>query len=242
MNTRKLVIAVAILTAFGTVGCATVEPISPKAALQIAPEKVTATIPGWYIDPPESTQDALYVVGTALSRDLAMSVQKAQLDAETHLASKIAGEVSSLTKDYKSEANDTFTQSTEIISNKIAAEVKVIGGVIDKKLVVAEGGGFRTYVMMRYPIGSNNRLNQLHEAAKKPPTQQEQAQEELDMQVAAKREPVAVVQPVAAPTVVATNNTVVNVANQKSTDPVVDTSNPYLTVTVTPAADASEEN
>ena len=217
MKSNKLLI-VAIIATVASAGCSTMT--APTAPLQVAPEKVATKIPGWYMNPPESDQDFLYVVGTAVSRDLAMSVQKAQLDAETHLASKINGEVSSLTKDYKREAGDEFTQSTEIVSNKLAAEVKVIGGVIFKKDILAEGGGFRTYLVMKYPIGSNNKLQQLYDAKKAFTGSKEKAETELDRKVAAKREPVA----------------------RTSTIPTVDVTNPFLTVTMTPAADGAEEN
>lgn len=217
MNTYKTLIAAAVLGSL-MVGCASTVPHT--APLQVAPVKVMSNIPDWYINPPESDQDALYVVGTSISRDLAMSVQKAQLDAETHLASKIAGEVSSLTKDYKREVGDEYLQSTEIVTNKLTAEVKVIGGVVAKKEIIPEGGGFRTYVMMKYPIGSNNKLQQLYDAKKAFTGSKEKAEAELDRKVAEKREPHA-------------NATVT---------PVVDTSNPFVVVKVTPAADAAEEN
>jgi len=218
MKSNKLLIVSAILGALAVTGCSTMT--APTAPLQVAPEKVATKIPSWYMNPPESDQDFLYVVGTSISRDLAMSVQKAQLDAETHLASKIAGEVSSMTKDYKRDVGDEFTQSTEIVSNKLAAEVKVIGGVIFKKDIIPEGGGFRTYLVMKYPIGSNNKLLQLYEAKKSFTGSKDKAEAELDRKVAAKREPVA----------------------RTSTIPTVDVTNPFLTVTMTPAADGAEEN
>ena len=214
MNTKTLIVA-AMLAALAT-GCASTVPHT--APLQVAPSKVMSNIPSWFMEPPESDQDALYVVGTSISRDLAMSVQKAQLDAETHLASKIAGEVNSLTKDYKREVADEFMQSTEIVTNKITAEVKVIGGVIVKKEIIPEGGGFRTYVMMKYPIGSNNKLQQLYDAKKSFTGSKEKAEAELDRKVAERREP------------------------QATVTPVVDTSNPFVVVKVTPAADEGEEN
>ena len=213
--------------------CATAQapkgPIPPTAPLQVAPTTATAAIPGWYMNPPESDSDAIYVVGTSISRDMAMSVQKASLDAETHLANKIAGEISSMTKDYKREVGDEFTQSTEIVSNKLAAEVKIVGGVIAKKQITAEGGGFRTYVLMKYPLGGNNKLlQQYKEATRKPPTNQEKAEDELDQRVRERR-------PAAEPQAKAT---VLPVAAA----PTVDTSNPFVTVTVTAAADKAEEN
>jgi hypothetical protein len=107
---------------------------------------------------PESTPEAVWVGGTALSRDMSMSTHKAQLDAETHLANKIAGEINTLTKDYKRDVGDESVQQTEIIANKIATDVKVIGGQVVKRVIYPEGGGFRTYVLLKFPLGSANHL------------------------------------------------------------------------------------
>ena len=219
MNSYKSLITVAIVAMLAA-GCASTQT-SPNAPLQVAPEKAVSNIPGWYLNPPESTAEEVYVVGTSTSRDLAMSVQKAQLDAETHLANKIAGEINTLTKDYKREVGDEFTQSTEIVSNKIAADVKIIGGITLKKQVTPEGGGFRTYVLIRFPLGSNNRMLQNYQAKKSFTGSQEKAEAELERKTEARK---------------------VGPQAKVSTAPVVDTSNPYLVVTVTPAADQAEEN
>jgi hypothetical protein len=142
--------------------CASTPAPKAGATLSVAPTSVTQGIPSWFIEQPESTAEFVYVVGTAISRDISMSGHKAQLDAETHLANKIAGEINTLTKDFKRDLGDEFVQSTEIVSSKIATDVKVIGGVIVKKQVTPEGGGFRTYVLLKFPLGSNNQMLQNH--------------------------------------------------------------------------------
>ncbi len=219
MKSYQSLIAVAIAAAMLS-ACATTN--SPNAPIQVQPEKAVSNIPVWFISPPETTTEAIYVVGTAVSRDLSMSVQKASLDAETHLANKIAGEVSSMTKDYKREVGDEFTQSTEIVSNKIAAEVKIIGGVVEKKQITPEGGGFRTYVLIKYPLGSNNRLLQNHIAQKSFAGNKAAAEAELERKTVDRRSTDTDYRPASA-------------------QPVV---NDYgaIVVKVTEAADKAEEN
>ncbi len=142
--------------------CASAPDSKAGATLAVAPANVTSNTPEWFFDPPEPAAEFVYVVGTAISRDISMSGHKAQLDAETHLANRIAGEINTLTKDYKREVGDEFVQSTEIVANKIATDVKIIGGDIVKKQVTPEGGGFRTYVLLKFPLGTNSQMLQNH--------------------------------------------------------------------------------
>jgi hypothetical protein len=150
-------------------------PTPAPAAIPVAytaTQGVVSTIPEWYMNQPESTTEVIYVGGTAFSRDMSMSTHKAQLDAETHLANKIAGEINTLTKDYKRDLGDEFVQQSEIVANKIATDVKVIGGHVAKRVILSEGNGFRTYVLVKFPLGSANTLltnfinKNTHKAAK----------------------------------------------------------------------------
>lgn len=176
--------------------CATTQT-PPNTPLQVAPEKAVSNMPDWFVEPPESTTEAVYVVGTSLSRDLSMSVQKATMDAEGHLANKIAGEVSTMAKDYKRDVGDEYTQSTEVIAYKLAADVKVIGGKVTKKLIVPEGGGYRTYVMIMYPLGSANHMLQNYLAKKSFTGSKAATEAEFERKVSHKRqEPQASVMPV----------------------------------------------
>ena len=162
MRTYQTLITVAVIATL--TGCASNQAVvaTPTATAPLAapPANVAANIPAWFIMQPESTPEAVFVAGSAISRDLSMSGHKAQLDAETHLANKIAGEIRTMTKDYKRDAGDEFVQSTEIVSNKIAADVKIIGGIVVDRRIVAEGGGFRTYVLLKYPLGNSNHMLQ----------------------------------------------------------------------------------
>lgn len=161
--------------------------ISATAPLAVAPATVTPIIPAWYSKQPESTAEFVYVAGTAISRDLSMSNHKAQLDAETHLANKIAGEINTLTKDFKRDAGDEFVQSTEIVANKIATDVKVIGGVIIERQIFPEGGGYRTYVLLKFPLGNNNQMLQSYLNKKSFKASKGAAEKELDQLKADRR-------------------------------------------------------
>jgi len=178
MKFHKMLILYATITLVLS-ACASAPVPKAGAPLTVAPTTVTSNTPSWFLEPPEPTAEFVYVVGTAISRDISMSGHKAQLDAETHLANKIGGEINTLTKDYKREVGDEFVQSTEIVANKIATDVKVIGGDIVKKQVTPEGGGFRTYVVLKYPLGTNNQMLQNYLNKKSFKGSQEAAEREL---------------------------------------------------------------
>lgn len=178
----------------------------PKAGgpLAVAPTSVTSNTPAWFMEQPESTAEFVYVVGTAISRDISMSGHKAQIDAETHLANKIGGEINTLTKDYKRDVGEEFVQSTEIVANKIATDVKIIGGDIVKKQVTPEGGGFRTYVLLKFPLGNNNLILQNYVNRKNFKGSQENAERELRQRTEERRpvseNSISSPQPVVSPT------------------------------------------
>ena len=178
MNSCKSLISCATIGVLLS-ACASAPLPKAGAPLTVAPTSVTSSMPAWFIEQPQSTAETVYVVGTAISRDISMSGHKAQLDAETHLATQIAGEINTLTKDYKRDVGDEFVQSTEVVANKIATDVKVIGGVIVKKQVTPEGGGFRTYVLLKFPLGSNNPMLQNYINKKTFKGSQDAAEREL---------------------------------------------------------------
>ena len=192
-NYKHLITAIALSLSFGA--CTTksppvafAPPTPATAPLAAAPATVTPSIPAWYLKLPESTPEAIYLAGTALSRDMAMSNQKAQLDAETQLANKIAGEINTLTKDYKRDAGDEYVQSSEIVSKKIATDVKVIGGIEVDHQVFAEGGGYRTYILLKFPLGSNNLMLQNYLNIKNLKGSQGAAETELQQTIIGQRE------------------------------------------------------
>jgi len=195
MKTLKSQLALIITTALVGACATTPPPVAQRpaptpgtASLAIAPALVTPTIPAWYIKQPDSTPEFIYVAGTALSRDMAMSNHKAQLDAETHLANKIAGEINTLTKDYKRDVGDEFIQSTEIVANKIATDVKVIGGIVVDRQVYPEGGGYRTYSLLKFPLGSSNQMLQSYLNRRSFRASREAAERELGNEQRNRRE------------------------------------------------------
>jgi hypothetical protein len=167
------------------VGCGST-PVKPAVPLAAAPSDTVSNVPDWFLKPTASTEDTVYVAGTAMSRDLGMVVHKAEMDAETHLASKIAGEISTMTKSYKRDNGDTVDESTEVVANKIAAEVKLAGASVVERKLFAEGGGYRAYVLVKFSVANYNRMLQMAANGRTFKADKTAAELELNARVAAK--------------------------------------------------------
>lgn len=148
----KTLAAMAVATLFVTACASTPAPAPKVAEPNFTSNAVAGKIPAWYIKQPESTATTIYVVGTAKSADLSMVEHKAVIDAQSKLAYKLAGEVDSMAKDYKREAGEEFSQTTEQATRRTATSVKVAGYTIVDRVLYPEGSGFRTYILLKYPV------------------------------------------------------------------------------------------
>lgn len=120
---------------------------------------VTIDVPAWYIKAPASTEEYTYVTGTGLSSDLGMSREKAMLDAQVRLAEKINGVVNSMTKQVKKDDSGSVNSDrTSMVVKKLAIDVAIAGHHLEDSKIMAENRGYRTFVLVRYPIGDANRI------------------------------------------------------------------------------------
>jgi hypothetical protein len=120
---------------------------------------LTIDIPSWYIKAPASTDDYVYLTGTAISSDLSMSRSKALLDAQMQLADKINGVINALTKQNKrDDGGNVSTDRTVQTIKKVIVETAITGYHLEDSKVMSENRGYRTFVLVRYPIGDANRL------------------------------------------------------------------------------------
>jgi hypothetical protein len=171
---KKLVIAVAVATL--ATGCSTfnktsavAEPIkSPTPDVTkdqtvnasgkgIAP--VTIDLPAWYVKAPASTEEYVWVTGTGVSNDLAMSRTKAMLDAQIQLADKLNGVIDGMTRQSKKDNDGVMSQdyTSQSVRKKII-ETSLVGAHLEDSKIMAENRGYRTFVLVRYPMLDTNRL------------------------------------------------------------------------------------
>jgi hypothetical protein len=123
------------------------------------PKAMTIDIPAWYIKAPASTDEYVFVTGTGISTNLSMSRSKAMMDAQAQLASKINGVIDGATRQsQKDEAGDVSEDYTSQVIRKRIVETSIAGHHLEDSRVVAENKSYRTFVLVRYPVGKANQF------------------------------------------------------------------------------------
>jgi hypothetical protein len=168
MNLAKLLTFIMVMT---LVGCATPEPGSPAAVAQEQEKKEKAKaaatsqtveeLPDWYLNLPQD-QYGVYAAGTSTSPDLQLAMDKAALTAKRSLADRINSALSSKMKEFVTEigqGEDTEVVSeVERVTSNLITEVNVSGYSQKDAKVLAQGGKYRAYVLLQYPIGKANKM------------------------------------------------------------------------------------
>ena len=164
--TSGIVVALAGCSSLGLgTKTAEVSPTPPVTKDQTIPaagkldSPLTIDLPSWYIKPPSGTDDHLWFAGTGYSSDLAMSREKAILDSQMKLADTINGSMNAMIKQQKSDnSGSLFTDKTSITIKKIIANTIMTGYRIEDSRVISENRHYRTFILVRYPVGDANRL------------------------------------------------------------------------------------
>jgi hypothetical protein len=123
------------------------------------PKSMTIDIPAWYIKAPASTDEYVFVTGTGISTNLSMSRSKAMMDAQAQLASKINGVIDGATRQsQKDEAGDVAEDYTSQVIRRRIVETSIAGHHLEDSRVLAENKSYRTFVLVRYPVGKANQF------------------------------------------------------------------------------------
>lgn len=155
---KKVLIAMAVLS---LTACSSVK--YNQAMEYNAPKFGTSApgIPDWYLDK-DSGDGALYGVGTETSSDLQFAVDKTMMSAKRELASNFSSHISSMMKDYTSQAgvsNDSqvmqdISRTTKLVINK----VNLVGVQRTNFKVDREDKNYRVYVRLKYAVDDSNRI------------------------------------------------------------------------------------
>ena len=152
-------------------GCASPKPGTPefvqkkedeqqKAAVK-AVEQTISKAPAWYTQPPVDT-NSIYQTATESSPDMQRSMDKAVMTAKSQLASKLGDRVSQKIKEFASETgtinDEQVVRTIETARISVTTDQNVAGYVLEKSEVVQEGNRYRSYVLLRYPVGENNKV------------------------------------------------------------------------------------
>lgn len=171
------------------VACGTTDPYEKRANLERerqdrAAERAIDRAPKWMTKLPDS-KDAVYANGTAVSRDFAMSDEKAKVIALSKICMAAGGEVDKNSKVYMNDTESASTENSETAIRSMCRRVDVTGAEVVETVHVSENGRFRTYVLVSFPIGEANRLQERKDrlrAGENARAQSERAFKELDRQ------------------------------------------------------------
>ena len=120
-------------------------------------QKIKEAIPEWYVDMPIGTELLMYARGTAISNDLQFSEDKAINAALLSVARKLQNNLTSKNKQMIKEAglNEDLTLKTNIErASTLVIKNEVVSGykVVKTKMAPRANGGYRTYVLVEYPV------------------------------------------------------------------------------------------
>jgi hypothetical protein len=161
--TASLIVALA--------GCSSPKPGTPefaqkkeddqqKAAVKTV-EQTVSKAPAWYTQPP-TDPSAIFQTASETSPDMQRSMDKAVMTAKSQLASKLGDRVSQKIKEFASESgtinDEQVIRTIETARISVTTDQNVAGYVLEKSEVVPEGNRYRSYVLLRYPVGENNKV------------------------------------------------------------------------------------
>jgi len=117
-------------------------------------EEQVDQVPKWYTNMPDD-KNAIYSVGTALSPELQLSYDMANLRAKAILADRINGRLSSVTKSFMTKVGSSDLDASVIneistATKNIVADVDVAGYKVKESAVISNGMQYRVYVLLEY--------------------------------------------------------------------------------------------
>jgi hypothetical protein len=122
--------------------------------LEISCSSKSVPAPDWYYNLPES-QDHIYVVATAVSKDRQLAVNKASTEGRAELGREIESHLKGLYKNFAEEVG--LGEDAELLkmyseATKIVVDKTLVGSHVEKKEVKKEGDIYRAWVLIKLPL------------------------------------------------------------------------------------------
>lgn len=131
-----------------------------KTAVKAVEQSISKT-PSWYLQPPVDS-NVLYVAATESSTDMQMAVDIAMLSAKRALAEQLGVRVSAKMTDFASQSGQVsdsqVIKEIERVTKSVTADINVAGYVREKSEILQDGNKYRAFVLLRYPVGENNKV------------------------------------------------------------------------------------
>ena len=148
-------------------------------------EKKVKSIPDWFVEPPQSSIDVYYFVGSGESKSVQLSMDIAVMEAQEQLASVVDTLVSQRSDKFVAQLGGSKELQTnfEEATKRVIAEVQAGGYQIKEKEFQAYNDYFTAYVLLEFTTEEVNQLfyQQLQkEALKDAKLSQTEAFKELE--------------------------------------------------------------
>ena len=145
-------------------------------------ERALDKAPKWMTELPKSNS-AIYQNGTAVSYDMAMSVNKAKTMALGKICMAAGGQVNQQSKIYRLDSERASTEQSELAIKSFCAGTDVSGVEVVETKMIAEGPQFRSYMLIALPTGDANAIQKFKAEAqqrKLAETRSREAFKEMD--------------------------------------------------------------
>ena len=168
----KIVVAITALSLF-LVACGSTHTIKQEATFNSddTVKQVLNEVPQWYIDAEVkkgliTNRDAdqfIYGVGTSVSPDLQLAINKATMVAKADLADQINGELNARSEQFITELGQEGNKQVasrveETIVNTISATTVVGYDEFAKDIFITADQNYRVYVGLKWGYNENNKL------------------------------------------------------------------------------------
>ena len=168
----KIVVAITALSLF-LVACGSTHTIKQEATFNsdASVKQVLNEVPQWYIDSEVkkgliTNRDAdqfIYGVGTSVSPDLQLAINKATMVAKADLADQINGELNARSEQFITELGQEGNKQVasrveETIVNPISATTVVGYDEFAKDIFITADQNYRVYVGLKWGYNENNKL------------------------------------------------------------------------------------
>lgn len=128
-----------------------------QVAREAQTDRAIVQAPKWMTDLPVSNS-AVYANGSAVSSDMSMADYKAKLFAFGKICMAAGGKVDQQSKVFMQDTAEASHETSELAIRSMCPSVDITGVEIREVKRIAEGGRFRTYVLVALPTGDANAL------------------------------------------------------------------------------------
>ncbi len=161
LTTLVLMLAACASPKPGTPEFVAVKEVEQQKASVQAVTQTISKVPAWFLQPPVDA-NFLYTAGTSVGPDLQLSIDVATKSAQATLADYLGNRITNSMEGFASQTGSgsdvKVVSEIQRVIKSLSADVLIAGNVPEKREVLQEGLNYRTFVLLRYPLGENNKV------------------------------------------------------------------------------------